>query len=155
MRPAREGALAAHPLAAGAEMLDAIEVWARPEAVADGRLIYRLAADRACAAFDAGVLPDALLVRLDQLDARAGTGTPVAPAVRARLEAWRAAYGASRIEGGWALLEARDAAVLAEALAALPEVAARCLRIGSSVALVPDDDAPALRAALARRGFQV
>ncbi|HEX6796389.1 MAG TPA: hypothetical protein VF116_01605 [Ktedonobacterales bacterium] len=149
----REGTLAAHPLAAGAELLDAIEVWARPEAVTGGRLLYRLAADRACAALDAGAAPGALLARLDALDAR--HGTHVAPAVRAKLDAWRAAYGASRIERGWTLIEARDAAVLAEALAASPEIAARSRPIAPAVALVPDDDAPELRAALARRGFQV
>lgn len=149
----REGTLAVHPLAAGAELLDAIEMWARPEAVAGGRLVYRLAADRACAALDAGAAPDVLLARLAALDTR--HGTHVAPGARARLEAWRAAYGASRIEAGWTLIEARDAAVLAEALAAAPQIAARCRQIAPAVALVPDDDAPALRAALARRGFQV
>ena len=149
----REGTLAAHPLAAGAELLDAIEVWARPGAVAGGRLLYRLAADRACAALDAGAVPDALLAKLDRLDSR--HGTQVAPAVRAKLDAWRAAYSASRIERGWTLMEARDAAVLAEALAAAPEIAARSRSIAQAVALVPDDDAPALRAALERRGFHV
>ncbi len=149
----REGTLAVHPLAAGAELLDAIEMWARPEAVAGGRLMYRLAADRACAALDAGASPDALLTRLEALDAR--HGTHVVPGVRARLEGWRAAYGASHIEAGWTLIEARDAATLAEALAAAPQIAARCQTIAPTVALVPDADAPALRATLTRRGFQV
>jgi hypothetical protein len=151
MLAAREGTLLVHPLAAGAELLDALEVWARAEAVAGGRLIYRLAADRACAALDSGLTPDALLAHLDACDAR--YGTRIAPGVRARLEAWRAAYGAARIELGWTVIEARDEAMLTEVLTAVPEIAARCRRIAPDIALVAEADASALRSTLMRRGF--
>ncbi|WIG59544.1 MAG: hypothetical protein OJF49_002291 [Ktedonobacterales bacterium] len=146
----RDGALAAAPLALGAETLDALEMWARPAAVAGGRLIYRLAPDLACAAFDAGVSADAVIARI----LRAG-GERAATAIETGLRAWQEAYGQSHLYAGWLLIEAHDDVALAEALAAVPELAARCQRLAPALALAPPDAAAALEAALARRGYAV
>lgn len=151
--PTREGALAVQPLAAGPALLDALDGWAQVAAVAGGRLVYALSAERACAAFDRDLSPEPLLALLRTLDARHGTRT--AAALAPRLEAWHAEYGASRIERGWALIEARDEPALVEALAALPALATRCRRLAPAVALIPRADAPALAAALAKRGYQL
>ncbi|HEU5440698.1 MAG TPA: hypothetical protein VFU88_15535 [Ktedonobacterales bacterium] len=149
--PTREGALAVQPLAAGPALLDALDGWAHVTALAGGRLVYAPSAGLACVAFDRDLSPEPLLAQLRALDARHGTRT--AAALAPRLEAWRAEYGASRIERGWALLEARDEPALVEALAVLPALSERCRRLAPAIALIPLADAPALGAALAKRGY--
>jgi hypothetical protein len=149
----RSGALAVHPLAAGAELLDALAEWARPTAIAGGRLICTLAADLACAAWDRGTTADALLAHLRRVDA--ASGTRVAPVVEQRLVGWHLSYGLTRIEEGWTLLEAQDEAALVEALAHVPEVAAHARRLGPALALVASADAGALVAALTKRGYSL
>lgn len=147
----RDTSLAVHPLAAGATLLDVLSQWARVAEIAGGRLVYALDADLACAAFDRGTTPGALLAALDAVP----TAARAATAIRAHLTAWRARYGSSRIETGWTLIEARDEATLAEALAQTPDIAARARRLDATLALVPSADAPALRAALAKRGYSL
>ncbi len=151
--PTREGTLAVQPLAADAALLGALGQWARPTSIAGGRLIFTLSADLACAAFDRGAEPDDLVVRLRALETPGGPRA--AETLAPRLAEWRAAYGQTRIETAWALLEARDTPALAEALAAAPDIAARCRRIGDTFALVPTDDLAALQKTLARRGYQL
>jgi hypothetical protein len=151
--PTREGTLAVQPLAADATLLGALGQWARPTSIAGGRLIFTLSADLACAAFDRGAQPDDLLARLHALEPPGGPRT--AEALAPRLAEWRVAYGQTRIEAGWALLEARDAPALAEALAAAPDIAARCRRLDDTFVLVPPGDLAALQRALARRGYQL
>jgi hypothetical protein len=73
--------------------------------------------------------------------------------VTSRLGDWRQRYGRTSIAHGWTLVEARDEATLREALAYVPEIAARCRQLGPSLALAPLADAEALREALGRRGY--
>jgi len=150
--PTREGALAVQPLAADAALLGALGQWAKPSSLAGGRLIYTLSADLACAAFDRGAQPDDLLARLRALEA---PGPRAAEAIAPKLAEWREAYGQTCIETAPTLLEARDALALAEALAAAPDIAARCRRIGETFTLVPAADLATLQKALARRGYQL
>jgi hypothetical protein len=56
---------------------------------------------------------------------------------------------------GWALIEARDEATLAEALAYAPQIAARCRLLGPALALASPQDAAELRDILARRGYDL
>jgi len=151
--PTRDGSLAVQPLAAGADLLDTFDRWAQPVSVAGGRLIYALTPDRACAAFDRGHLPDELSRRLRAVDPQGGERC--AELVARRLGEWHAAYGATRIQDGWALLEARDEPTLVEALALVAGLAARCRRLDATHALVPAGDVAALQALLARRGYTV
>ncbi|MGZ3676885.1 MAG: hypothetical protein ACXVCO_21475, partial [Ktedonobacterales bacterium] len=72
-----------------------------------------------------------------------------------QLRAWHSAYGRSRIETGWTLIEAQDEATLVEALATVPDLVTRCRRLAPSIALVPPDAAPTLEDALTRRGYAV
>ena len=72
-----------------------------------------------------------------------------------RLGELRAGYGASRIYSGWTLVEGRDEATLAEALAAAPDLAQRVRRLSPSVALADRADADALESVLRRRGLAV
>jgi hypothetical protein len=146
----RAAALAAQPMAAAPDLMDALAVWARPTAIAGGRLVYTLAPDLACAALDRGVGPDVLLERLRNAD-----GGRAAAAIEPHLRRWQAEYGKTRIEAGWALLEAESEAALAEALAYMPALAARCRRIAPALALVPAGEVPALAAALSRRGYHL
>ncbi len=146
----REGALAVQPMAAAPDLLESLAVWARPAAIAGGRLVYTLAPDLACAALDGGIAPDALLERLWNAD-----GGRAASAVVPRLRRWQAEYGKTRIESGWALLEAESEAALAEALAYMPALAAHCRRIAPTLALVPAGEVAALTAALGRRGYHL
>ncbi len=151
--PTRGGALAVDPLAAGTTVLNALEQWARPTAVAGGRLIYTPAADLAASAFDRAGSPDALL---DHLRTFGGVGgTRAAAALAARLDAWRSRYGGTSIAEGLTLLEAANDAALVEALAALPEIDARAHRLGPSAVLLAPEDAAELRAALKKRGYAV
>ena len=147
--PLREGALTVQPLSADAQLLDALALWATPTAVNGRRLVYTLSADRACAAFDRGLAPDALPALLRSLHGRAAEG------VATRLNMWREQWGRTRILTGYTLLEASDEATLVEALAAAPELAARCRRLGPTLALAPPADAAILRTLLARRGYAV
>lgn len=147
--PLREGALTVQPLAAGAQLLDALALWATPTAVSGRRLVYTLAADRACAAFDRNLAPDALPALLRPLHSRAAEG------VAARLSQWHAEWGRTRILTGYTLLEASDEATLVEALAAAPDLAARCRRLSPTLALAPPADAAILRTLLAKRGYAV
>lgn len=147
----RDGNLAVQPLATGAEYLGALEEWAEPVAVTGGRLVYALSPDRACAAFDRGYTPSALLDSLRQADPRGGER--IAQQIGARLAQWQGRYGEARIDHGWTLFEARDELTLVEALAAAPDVATRCRRLSATIALAREEDAAVLRAALARRGY--
>ena len=147
--PLREGALAAQPLSASGQLLDALALWAVPTAVSGRRLVYTLSADRACAAFDRDLAPDTLPALLRPLHSRA------AKATAARLSQWHAEWGKTRIVTGYTLLEASDEATLVEALAASPDIAARCRRLGPTLALAPPADAALLRTLLARKGYAV
>jgi hypothetical protein len=149
----REHALAANPLSAGADLLDALAQWARPTSVAGGRLLYILAPDLTCAAFDHGLKPEALGERLRAADPHAGAR--IAEQVMARLSAWRLKYGRARIFERVALLEARDEPTLAEALSYAPAIAARAQRIGPATALLALSDLSELRARLARKGYEL
>jgi hypothetical protein len=151
--PTRSGDLAVQPLAAGAEVLDALDRWARPAGLAGGRLIYALSRDLACAAFDRGAPPQELPQQLRVADP--GRGERAATLVARRLATWRADYGQTCIREGWALLEAHDEPALVEALALVPGLSARCHRLGATSALIPPDDLAALRPLLARRGYPV
>jgi hypothetical protein len=149
----RERELATQPLSAGADLLDALAQWARPVSVVGGRLLYALAPDLACAAFDHGLDYAALGERLCAVDPRAGPR--VAEQVVARLSAWRVRYGRTRIRERVALLEARDEPTLAEALAYAPAIAARARRIGPAAALLAPGDLAELRTLLARKGYEL
>ena len=149
----REQALAANPLSAGADLLDALAQWARPTSVAGGRLLYTLAPDLACAAFDHGLKPDALDERLRGADPYAGAR--IAEQITARLSAWRLQYGHARVFEHVALLEARDEPTLAEALSYAPAIAMRAQRIGPAAALLAASDLTELRARLARKGYEL
>jgi hypothetical protein len=147
----RDSALAASPIAAGADLLDALAQWARPASVVGGRLLYALAPDLACAAFDHGLQPDALGMRLRAADPYAGAR--VAEQVTAQLSAWRLKYGRARIVEHVTLLEARDEPTLAEALAYAPAIAARTRQVGPAMALLAPGDLADLRTLLARKGY--
>jgi hypothetical protein len=147
--PLREGALTVQPLSAGAQLLDALALWATPTAVSGRRLVYTLSADRACAAFDRSLASDALPALLRPLHSRAAEG------VAARLSQWHTEWGKTRILTGYTLVEASDEATLVEALAAAPDLAARCRRLRPTLALAPPADATILRTLLARRGYAV
>lgn len=147
--PVREGALAVQPLAAQPVLLDALALWARPIAVSGRRLVYALSPDHACAAFDQRLSPHALPAILRPRHARA------ADVVERQLAEWHSRWGGTRITAGYTLIEASDEATLVEALAAAPEVAARCQRIGPAMALALPGDAESLRTLLARRGYAV
>ncbi len=151
--PTREGTLAVQPLAAGPSLLTALAAWSRPVAVAGGRLVYALTPELVAASLDRGISPATLLHSLRTADP---TGAARAwAAFEPRLSAWQQVYGNERITSGWAILEARDEATLAEALALVPEIAARCQRVAPAVVLVAPDDLIALRKTLARRGYQL
>jgi hypothetical protein len=149
----RDQALAANPLRAGADLLDAVAQWARPISVVGGRLLYTLAPDLVSAAFDRGLKPEALGERLRAADPNAGAR--VAEQVMARLSAWRLKYGRTRVFERVALLEARDEPTLAEALTYAPGVAARTRRIGPAAALLAPSDLAELRALLARKEYDL
>ncbi len=152
--PTREGQLAVQPLAAtNATLLATLSGWARPGAVAGRRIVYTLAPDLACEMFDHSVAPEVLLAAVRAVDP--AIGPRAAAAVEPQLRAWHAAYGRSRIETGWTVIEAQDEAALVEALATVPDLNTRCRRLAPSIALVPPDDAPRLEAALTRRGYAV
>lgn len=153
VEPSRGGALAIHPLAAGPGLLDALAPWAQVSGVMGGRLVVQLSADLACRSLDAGRDPSGALTCLRALDTR--DHTHAAPMVEQALAAWRARYGATRIESGWALLEADDEPALQETLRAVPGLADRCRVVATTAALVPAADLEALRATLNRRGFVV
>lgn len=148
--------LAVQPLAAGAEALAALDLWAAPQAVVAGRIVYAPSPDRACLAFDQGLAPAALLAPLRALHASQEESiSRVFRAVAQRLEGWYAAYGATRITRGMALVEAGDEAALVEALAAIPAHADHARRLGPTLALLPTDAADTLRLRLARRGYHL
>lgn len=147
--PLREGTLAVQPLAAGNALLDALTLWASPTAVSGKRLIYTLSSDRACAAFDQQRSPAPLVAMLRPLQSRA------AESVASQLNQWQAQWGRTRLTTGFTLLEASDEAALVEALAAAPDIAARCRRITPTLALAHPGDAELLRTLLARRGYTV
>ena len=149
MLPLREGALAVQPLAAENALLDALTLWASPTAVSGKRLIYTLSPDRACAAFDQQRSPAPLVAMLRPLQSRAAEG------VASQLNQWQAGWGRTRLTTGFTLLEASDEAALVEALAAAPDIAARCRRITPTLALAHPSDAELLRTLLARRGYTV
>ena len=147
--PLREGALAVQPLAAGNALLDALALWASPTAVSGKRLIYTLSPDRTCAAFDQQRSPAPLVAMLRLLQRRAAEG------VASQLNRWQAEWGRTRLTTGFTLLEASDEAALVEALAAAPDIAARCRRITPTLALAHPGDAELLRTLLARRGYNL
>jgi hypothetical protein len=149
----RDSALAASPLGAGADLLDALAQWARPASVVGGRLLYALAPDLVCAAFDHGLEPEALGEQLRAADPH--VAARVAEQVITRLSAWRLHYGRARIYERVALLEARDEPTLAEALAYAPAIAARARQIGLAAALLAPGDLADLRALLARKGYEL
>jgi len=137
------------PLAAGTALLDALTLWASPTAVSGKRLIYMLSSDRASAAFDQQRSPASLVDKLRPLHSRA------AESVASQLNQWRAEWGHTRITTGFTLVEASDEAALMEALAAAPDIAARCRRVTPTLALAHPNDAELLRTLLARRGYNV
>ncbi len=149
--PTRDGALAVQPLSADAALLATLEIWARPSQIAGGRVIYRFDEERACAAFDRGMDLTGLLAQVRRHQAPGDTR--LESLVTSRLGDWRQRYGRTSIAHGWTLVEARDEATLREALAYVPEIAARCRQLGPSLALAPAADVGALREALGRRGY--
>jgi hypothetical protein len=149
--PTRDGALAVQPLSADAALLATLEIWARPSQIAGGRVIYRFDEERACAAFDRGMDLTGLLAQVRRHQAPGDTR--LESLVTSRLGDWRQRYGRTSIAHGWTLVEARDEATLREALAYVPEIAARCRQLGPSLALAPAADVEALREALGRRGY--
>jgi hypothetical protein len=149
----RDGYLSVHPLAAEQRLLAALAPWAAVARLAGGRLVYAFEPERVCAAFDAGQQPDALVAALRALPGEAGARA--AEGVERRLGELRAGYGASRIYSGWTLVEGRDEATLAEALAAAPDLAQRVRRLSPAVALAAQADADALESVLRRRGLAV
>jgi hypothetical protein len=151
--PIREGSLAVEPLSAGSGLLDLLGTWARPVAIVRRRLLYTLSPDLAARAFDHGHTPEGLLALLRDLGG--ATGPRAAEAMAAPLGTRRASYGRARLAEGMALLEAKDEAVLAEALASAPELALRVHRLSPSAVLVPPSEVEALRAILKKRGFEI
>lgn len=158
----RDREVAAQPLAAGADALAALDLWAQARAVVAGRLIYAPAPDRACLAFDQGLTPAALLAPLRALlpgqsggDAGGDGSGRVLRSIAERLEVWYTAYGASRITRGAVLIEAADEAALVEALASVPEVASGARRLSPTIALLPADALDTVRARFARRGYHL
>ncbi len=147
--PARDGMLAVDVLASDGPLLAELDRWARVAALANGRLLYAPSAERAASALDDGARPETLLALLRTLAPRA------AETIAPRLTVWQAAYGRSRLHVGMVLLDAADEATLREALAYVPEIAARCRILGPAVALVPADDLDRLTATLSRRGYHV
>lgn len=147
--PLREGTLAVQPLAAAANLLDALAFWANPTAISGKRLVYSLSADRACAAFDQQLSPGSLPAIVRPLHSRA------ADTIANQLNQWHAEWGRTHITTGFTLLEANDEATLVEALAAVPDIATRCRRIGPTLALALPEDTDILRRLLARRGYAV
>jgi len=147
--PLREGTLAVQPLAAAANLLDALALWANPTAISGKRLVYTLSPDRACAAFDQQLSPGSLPAIVRPLHSRAADN------IASQLNQWHAEWGHTRITAGFTLLEANDEATLVEALAAAPDIAARCRRIGPALALALPEDTAILRTLLARRGYAV
>jgi hypothetical protein len=149
-----QGRIAVAPLAAGAPLLAALATWARPLSIAGGRVIYAFDAGSAAAAFDQGVVSDHLLSLLRQ-DATPA-GKRALAAVEAQFTAWRASYGESSITTGWTLLEARDEAILDEALLHVPQLQvsnADLLRLSPTHALVTARLLGFLEADLRKRGF--
>jgi hypothetical protein len=138
-------------LSADAALLATLEIWARPTQVAGGRVIYRFDEERACAAFDRDTDLAGLLTQVRRH--QAAGDTRLESLITGRLEGWRQRYGRTSIGYGWTLVEARDEATLREALAYVPEIAARCRQLGPSLTLAPATDGEALREALGRRGY--
>jgi hypothetical protein len=148
--PTRAGALAAQPLAASPALLDVLERWAHVTGLAGGRLIYTFAADQACANFDLGLRPEDALGPLRAMGLARATQT-FAP----RLEGWRAGYGDARLSAGVTLIAGRDEATLREALASLPAIAEGAHWLSPTQVTLNQADGVALRAALARRGWEL
>ena len=78
-----------------------------------------------------------------------------AESVASQLERWYADWGRTRITTGFTLVEATDEATLVEALAAAPDIATRCRRIGPALALAQPADAAILREILGRQDYAV
>jgi hypothetical protein len=146
----REGALAVQPLAAPPALLAMLEQWAEVTALAGGRLLYTFTAARALARFDAGLKPEQALAPL-----RAAGLIRAAQTLAPRLEGWRQGYGDARLTSGLTIVEGRDEATLREALAAVPEIAARARRLDPAVVALNHADAETLRAALAKKGWEL
>ncbi|HEX9067899.1 MAG TPA: hypothetical protein VF807_03960 [Ktedonobacterales bacterium] len=142
--------IAAHPLASGA-VLDAIACWARPTGIAGGRVLYAADPTRAVASRDLGLRPDSLRVALRAADPRGGERAGAR--LLATLEQLGKRYGHTRIVSGWALLDAADEPMLAEALAAFPNAQERIRRIGPHSVLIHPDSVVTASAALAKRGL--
>ncbi|HEX9036493.1 MAG TPA: hypothetical protein VF808_05830 [Ktedonobacterales bacterium] len=146
----REGTLAVQPLAAPPPLLDGLDQWAEVSGLAGGRLLYTFTPARALARFDEGLNLERALAPL-----RAAGLIRAAQALAPRLEGWRAGYGDARLTTGLVMLEGRDEATLREALAAAPGLAARARRLGPAVAALSPADAEILRAALAKKGWEL
>ncbi len=146
----KEGALAVQPLAATPALLGALEQWAEVTSLAGGRLLYTFTPARALARFDEGLTPERALTPL-----RAAGLVRAAQTLAPRLEGWRQGYGDARLTGGLAIVEGRDEATLLEALAAAPGIAARVRRLGPAVVALSPADAETLRAALAKKGWEL
>jgi hypothetical protein len=146
----KEGALAVQPLAASAALLAALDQWAEVTGLAGGRLLYTFTPARALARFDTGAAPERALAPL-----RAAGLVRAAQTLAPRLEGWRQGYGDARLTEGLVVVEGRDEATLREALAAAPGIAAHARRLGPAVVALTPADAEALRAALAKRGWEL
>jgi hypothetical protein len=149
----RDGYLSVHPLAADPMLLAMLGPGATVVRLAGGRLVYAFEPELACAAFDGRRRPDALVAALRAIPGEAGSRA--AEGVQQRLGELRAGYGAARIYSGWTLVEGRDEATLAEALAIAPDLGKRVRRLSPSVALASQVDADALETVLRRRGLAV
>ncbi|HEU0026348.1 MAG TPA: hypothetical protein VFQ25_04470 [Ktedonobacterales bacterium] len=146
----REGALAVQPLATSAALLAALDQWAEVTGLAGGRLLYTFTPGRALARFDEGASPERALAPL-----RAAGLVRAAQTLAPRLEGWRQGYGDARLTDGLVVVEGRDEATLREALTASPGIAARARRLGPAVVALTHADATALRAALAKKGWEL
>lgn len=146
----KEGALAVQPLAAPPAVIAALDQWAEVTSLAGGRLLYTFTPARALARFDEGLTADRALAPL-----RAAGLARVAQAIEPRLAGWRQGYGDAKLTAGLVIIEGRDEATLREALAAIPGLAARARRIGPAVVALTPADAGILRAALAKKGWEL
>jgi hypothetical protein len=151
--PAGGVSLSVQPLALAPQGAAPLAEWADVIGVRDGRLTFRLSADRYCANLDARGDPDVLLAWLRALDVRDGTRT--APYIATVFERWQQRYGITRIEREIFVLEAQDDPTLREAVAAMPELEAEVQIIAPGFAVCPRSRAQRLERALAARGYLV
>ena len=145
----KEGALAVQPLAAPPALLDALEQWAEVTSLAGGRLLYTFAA-RALARYDEGMEPERALTPL-----RAAGLVRAAQTLAPRLESWRQGYGDARLTGGLASRRARRGHAARGAGGGAGDSGPRTPPWPAAVMALSHADAETLRAALAKKGWEL